>query len=184
MTEKQKMLAGELYRGTDPELLAEQRAAQTIVEQLNASPAADPEGRARLLRALLGSVGDGVTIRPRFQCDYGKHIRIGRGTFVNYDCVFLDCAPIEIGEDCQIAPGVHLYTATHPLEPEPRRAGLESALPIRIGDNVWLGGRAIVGPGVTIGANTIVGAGSVVTRDLPANVVAVGVPARVIRALT
>ncbi len=118
---------------------------------------------------------------PTFRCDYGSHITIGAGTFVNYDCVMLDVAPIRIGAACQLAPRVQLLTATHPIDPEPRRLGWESAEPITVGDNVWLGGGAIVCPGVTIGEDTVVGAGAVVTRDLPGGVVAAGVPARVIR---
>jgi maltose O-acetyltransferase len=184
MTEKEKMLAGALYRGTDPHLVREQVRGQQRVERYNASDPADRAGRRALLGELLGAVGENVTIRPRFACDYGTNIRIGRGTFINFDCVFLDCALIEIGEDVQMAPGVHLYTAQHPIEPIARRDGLEYALPIRIEDNVWLGGRVVVCPGVTIGRDTVVGAGSVVVRDLPAGVVAAGSPARVIRQVT
>lgn len=184
MTEKEKMLAGALYRGTDPELVREQIRAQQLLERYHASGPDEPGARRTILRDLLGAVGENVTIRPRFACDYGKNIRIGRGTFINFDCVFLDCALIEIGEDVQIAPGVHLYTAQHPIEPIARRDGLEYALPIRIEDNVWLGGRVVVCPGVTIGRDTVVGAGSVVVRDLPAGVVAAGAPARVIREVT
>ena len=120
-------------------------------------------------------------VRPTFRCDYGSYITIGAGTFVNYDCVMLDVAPIRIGAACQLGTGVQLLTPTHPIDPEPRRLGWESAEPITIGDNVWLGGGAIVCPGVTIGDDTVVGAGAVVTRDLPAGVVAAGVPARVLR---
>jgi maltose O-acetyltransferase len=120
-------------------------------------------------------------VTPPFRCDYGGHITIGARTFVNYDCVMLDVAPIRIGAACQLAPRVQLLTATHPIDPEPRRRGWESAEPITIGDNVWLGGGAILCPGVTIGEDTVVGAGAVVTRDLPAGVVAAGVPARVLR---
>ncbi len=134
-----------------------------------------------LLRELVGEVGEGVVVRPPFRCDYGSHIAIGARTFVNYDCLFLDVAPIRIGAACQIATRVQLVTPTHPIDPEPRRLGWEAAEPITIGDNVWLGSGVIVGPGVTIGADTVVGAGAVVTRNLPAGVVAVGVPARVHR---
>lgn len=183
-THKQKMMAGELYRGGDPELSAEQVAAQTKLEAFNASPAADPAARRRMLTALFAEYGEGCYVRPPFHCDYGYNIRMGRGTFVNFGAVFLDCNEIRIGEDVQIAPGVHIYTATHPLDPVPRRAGWESAHPVVIEDNVWLGGGVIVCPGVTIGENTVVGAGSVVTRSLPANVFAAGNPCRVIRALS
>ena len=120
-------------------------------------------------------------MRPPFYCDYGSHISIGARTFVNYDCVLLDVAPIRIGAACQLATRVELLTATHPIDPEPRRLGWESAEPIELGDNVWLGGGAVVCPGVSIGEDTVVGAGAVVTRDLPAGVVAAGVPARVVR---
>jgi maltose O-acetyltransferase len=118
-----------------------------------------------------------------FRCDYGYNVRIGANGFLNYDCVFLDCAPITIGHDAQIGPGVHVYTATHPTDPETRRSGLEYALPVTIEDNVWLGGGTIVRPGVTIGRDTVVGAGSVVTRPLPPGVVAAGSPCRVLRPL-
>jgi maltose O-acetyltransferase len=120
-------------------------------------------------------------VRPPFYCDYGSHIAIGSRTFLNYDCVLLDVAPIRIGAACQLATRVQLLTATHPVDPEPRRLGWESADPIELGDNVWLGGGAVVCPGVSIGEDTVVGAGAVVTRDLPAGVVAAGVPARVVR---
>jgi maltose O-acetyltransferase len=178
---RERMLRGELYHADDPELAAAMARAQGLMERYNATPQAEPELRDRLLRELLGEVADGVVVRPPFYCDYGSHISIGAGTFVNYDCVMLDVAPIRIGEACQVAPKVQLLTADHPIDPEPRRLGWESGAPITIGDNVWLGGGAIVCPGVSIGENTVVGAGAVVTRDLPAAVVAAGVPARVLR---
>jgi len=173
---KERMLRGELYR-VDDVLRAEGARAQALVERFNAT--ADDS----ILRALLGHVGEGVLVRPPFRCDYGSQISIGAGTFVNFDCVMLDVAPIRIGEDCQIATRVQLLTATHPIEPGPRREGWESGAPIEIGDNVWLGGGVIVCPGVTIGDDTVVGAGAVVTSDLPSGVVAFGVPARVHRAI-
>jgi maltose O-acetyltransferase len=175
------MLRGELYHADDPEIQAEAARGHDLMERFNATRASDPELRERLLRELLGEVGDGVVVRPPLWIDYGSNIAIGAGTFVNYDCVMLDVAPIRIGAACQLATRVQLLTATHPIDPEPRRAGWESAAPIAIGDNVWLGGGAIVCPGVTIGDDTVVGAGAVVTRDLPAGVVATGVPARVVR---
>jgi len=173
---KERMLRGELYR-VDDVLRAEGARAQALVERFNAT--ADDS----ILRALLGHVGEGVLVRPPFRCDYGSQISIGAGTFVNFDCVMLDVAPIRIGEDCQIATRVQLLTATHPIESGPRREGWESGAPIEIGDNVWLGGGVIVCPGVTIGDDTVVGAGAVVTSDLPSGVVAFGVPARVHRAI-
>jgi maltose O-acetyltransferase len=176
---KERMLRGELYLADDPELAADLARAQGLVERYNATPHGAQAERDRLLRELLGHVGEGVVVKPPFRCDYGTQIEIGDRTFVNYDCVMLDVAPIRIGAACQLATRVQLLTAGHPVDPEPRRDGWEFGLPITVGDNVWLGGGAIVCPGVTIGDNTVVGAGAVVTRDLPAGVVAVGVPARV-----
>ena len=178
---KERMLRGELYRFDDPELDADYARAQELVERYNATRHAELDLRNRLVRDLLGEVGDGVVIRPPFHCDYGRHIAIGARTFVNYGCLMLDVAPIRLGEACQIATAVQLLTATHPVDPEPRRLGWESAEPITIGNNVWLGGGAIVCPGVTIGNDTVVGAGSVVTGHLPAGVIAFGSPARVHR---
>jgi maltose O-acetyltransferase len=132
---------------------------------------------------LLGTLGEGAEIRPPISCDYGYQIHIGARTFINYGAVLLDVATIILGEDVQVGPNVQILTPTHPLEPEPRLAKWEAARPITIGNNVWLGGGVIICPGVTIGKNTVVGAGAVVTKDLPANVVAVGNPARVIRQL-
>ena len=180
---KERMLRGELYLAADPELVAERARAQALLERYNATADAEGDERARLLRLLLGDVGEGVVIQPTFRCDYGSNISIGAGTFVNYDCVLLDVVPIRIGAACQIATRVQLLAATHPVEPEARRAGWESGSPITIGDNVWLGGGVIVCPGVSIGDDTVVSAGSVVTRDLPSGVVAFGNPARIHRSL-
>ncbi|MCG5469044.1 sugar O-acetyltransferase [Micromonospora sp. LAH09] len=180
---KDRMLAGEPYIADDPEIIADLDRAARLMERFNTSAAADPQARLAALRDLLGELGEGTWIRPPFYCDYGWQIRIGPRSFVNYQSVFLDVAPITIGADVQIGPNVQLLTPTHPVEPGPRRDKWEAAKPITIGDNVWLGGGAIVLAGVTIGANTVVGAGAVVTRDLPANVVAVGNPARPVREL-
>jgi maltose O-acetyltransferase len=177
-SEREKMIAGELYRASDPELAAARLRAQELLVRYNASVPADARARESLLRELFGAVGDAPTVMPRFSCDYGFNIRAGRNLFVNFDCVFLDVAPITIGDDVQIAPVVQLLTATHPLDPAVRRSGLEGGKPIRIGNNVWIGGGAIVLPGVTVGDDAVIGAGSVVTRDVPAGVVVVGNPAR------
>jgi maltose O-acetyltransferase len=182
-SEKAKMLTGELYRASDRELVAERRQAQRLLARYNATAADDAAGRQTLLRELFGAIGGGADIQPRFSCDYGYNIRIGRNAFVNYNCVFLDCAAIDIGDDLQMGPAVQLYTGTHPLERELRVAGWETSAPIRIGDAVWFGGGAIVLPGVTIGDGCVIGAGSVVTRDVPAGSVAAGNPARIIRRL-
>jgi maltose O-acetyltransferase len=177
---KERMLRGEPYLADDPELVAGRRRAEELIARYNA---AAREERDALLRELLGEVGEGVVVRPPFFCDYGNYISIGAGTFLNYDCVLLDVAPIRIGAACQIASAVQILTPTHPIDPAERRAGWEAAEPITIGDNVWLGGGAIVCHGVTIGDDTVVGAGALVTRDLPAGVVAYGNPARVRRAI-
>jgi maltose O-acetyltransferase len=179
----ERMLAGDLYRADDPVLAEQNQRAMALMEAFNRSPASDGVERRRLLTELLGSFGDGSEIRPPFSCDYGYQTTVGARTFANFGLVSLDVARVSIGDDVQIGPNVQLLTATHPLEPGPRRDKWESAQPITIGDNVWLGGGVIVCPGVTIGENTVVGAGSVVTRDLPANVLAVGAPARVVRPL-
>lgn len=181
VTEKQKMLAGELYSATDPELVADHLHAQYLLDLFNATRAEAAEERRELLMELCGHFGHGSVVKPSFRCDYGYTILIGRNVFVNYDCVFLDCNRITIGDDVQIGPSVQIYTAQHPTDPEIRRSGLEYALPVAVGDNVWIGGGAILCPGVTIGADTVVGAGSVVTHDLPAGVIAAGNPCRVLR---
>lgn len=178
-SEKAKMLAGELYTGTDPELTAARSRARDLMAEINRAPSADAE--LTLLRRLLGRLGENGVIRPPFHCDYGSNIRIGRNAFINFGCVFLDCAEIEIGDDLQMAPLVQLYTPEHPLDPDTRRSGLEYARPIRIGNNVWIGGGAIILSGVTIGDDCVIGAGSVVRRDLPPGSVAVGNPAKIIR---
>ncbi|MEP0545840.1 MAG: sugar O-acetyltransferase [Rhodothermales bacterium] len=180
---RDRMLAGDQYIADDPDLKRESDRASVLTAQYNATAGDDHEGRGRLLRELLGSVGTDTVIRPPFRCDYGYRTHIGARTFANWGLVALDVGRITIGDDVQIGPNVQLLTATHPLEAGPRRAKWEGSEPVAIGDNVWLGGGVIVCPGVTIGENTVVGAGAVVVRDLPANVVAVGSPARVIRHL-
>jgi maltose O-acetyltransferase len=178
---KDRMLRGELYNGADDEMVADYARAQDLLARFNSTSHAEQAERDAILVELLGHVGDGVAVRPPFRCEYGTRVSIGAGTFINYDCVMLDVVAITIGAACQIATRVQFLTATHPVDPEPRRIGWESAAPITVGDNVWLGGGAILCPGVRIGDDTVVGAGAVVTRDLPAGVVAVGSPARVLR---
>lgn len=182
-SEKEKMLAGELYLASDEELTLERLRAREVIHRFNAAP---PGARAEadaVLRRLFGAFGEGSVVMAPFQCDYGYNIRIGRNCFANYNCVFLDVAPITIGDDVQIAPNVQLYTATHPLDAATRRAGPELGKPITIGDGAWIGGGTIVLPGVTIGAEAVIGAGSVVTRDVPPGVLAAGNPCRVIRSI-
>ena len=182
-SQRDRMIAGELYIADDPQLAADNLRALTLTREFNASDPADPKARLALLRELLGSLGDGTEIRPPLYCDYGYQTHIGARTFINFGVVLLDVATIRIGDDVQVGPNVQLLTPTHPVEAEPRRAKWEAAKPISVADNVWLGGGVIVCPGVSIGENTVVGAGAVVVRDLPANVIAVGNPAQVIRSL-
>jgi len=177
---RERMLRGELYIADDPDSAAEFARVQELLARFNGTAPGAWEERDVLLRRMLRHVGDEVVVRPPFFCEYGA-VGIGERTFINVDAVMLDVAPIEIGAACQIATRVQLLTATHPIDPEPRRIGWEYAEPITLADNVWLGGGVIVCPGVTIGQDTVVGAGAVVTRDLPAGVVAAGVPARVLR---
>jgi maltose O-acetyltransferase len=180
-TNRERMLAGDLYIADDPENARLAQRAVRLADAYHRATVADDAGARSLLVELLGTLGDDAYVKPPLFVDYGENVHIGPRTFANYNLTALDVAPITIGADCQIGPGVQLLTPTHPVEPQPRRDKLEAALPIVIGDNVWLGGGVIVCPGVTIGDNTVVGAGAVVTRDLPANVVAVGNPARVVR---
>jgi len=182
-TQKERMLAGDLYLADDPELERASRRAYRLMKEYEARYAVDRHAADDVLKELLGSVGAGVHIKPPLFVDYGSYISIGARTFANYGLVALDVARITIGEDVQIGPNVQLLTPTHPVDPEPRRAKYEAAKPIVIGNNVWLGGGAIVLPGVTIGENSVIGAGSVVTKDIPADVVAAGNPARVVRKL-
>lgn len=180
---RDKMLAGELYIADDPQLARDSRRAQRLTNQINTLDPTTPGAVRELLVELLGGFGDDSEIRPPLQCDYGSQTTVGARTFANWGLILLDVATITIGDDVQMGPNVQLLTATHPLGAGPRRDKWEAAEPITIGDNVWLGGGVIVCPGVSIGANTVVGAGSVVTRDLPTGVLAVGSPARVLREL-
>lgn len=182
-TEKEKLLAGELYIAADPELVAERLEARRLTRLYNQTLETAHELRDRLLRELFGSAGANLAVEPPFRCDYGYNIHVGENFYANFDCVFLDVMEIRIGDNCLMAPGVHLYTATHPLDPVERSAGPEYARPIRIGHNVWVGGRAVINPGVTIGDNVVIASGAIVTKDVPDNVVVGGNPAKVIKLL-
>lgn len=177
------MLAGDPYIADDPQLARESRRAVELQARYAELFPKDYDAAKQVLRELLGSVGEDVEIKAPLYVDYGTYISIGARTFINYGLTALDVAPITIGEDCQIGPNCSLLTPTHPLEPEPRRDKIESAAPIVLEDNVWLGGNVTVCPGVRIGENSVIGAGAVVTKDIPANSVAVGNPARVIKSL-
>ncbi len=176
----ERMIAGEWYR-TDAEILSIQQQRARIMEAFNACPMTDVERRRELLGELVGSAGPDAEVRPPVYVDYGSNVRIGSGVFLNNGCVLADVASITIGDDVQVGPYVQFLTPVHPVEAGPRRDKWETARPITIGDNVWIGGGAIICPGVTVGSDTVIGAGAVVTKDLPAGVVAVGNPARVVR---
>ncbi|WML26922.1 sugar O-acetyltransferase [Neobacillus sp. OS1-33] len=180
-TEKEKMVNGELYNAADPELVKERLNAQGLTRLFNQTLETDVYKRTELLKELFGTTGKSLYIEPTFRCDYGYNIHLGENFYANYDCVFLDVCEIRIGDNCFIAPGVHIYTATHPLNPTERVSGAEYGIPVNIGHNVWLGGRAVINPGVNIGNNVVVASGAVVTKDIPDNVVVGGNPAKVIK---
>ncbi|TCJ18961.1 sugar O-acetyltransferase [Flaviaesturariibacter flavus] len=181
MTEREKMLSGALNNAADEELTAERTRCRLLLHQLNGCPEDTPGLRLRVLHELLPHATPDLQIQPPFYCDYGTNIRIGKGVFINFNCVVLDVAPVSVGNRTLIGPNVQIYTATHPMEAHVRAQGLESGAPVTIGDDVWIGGSAVILPGVTIGDRSVIGAGSVVTRDVPADVFVAGNPARVIR---
>ncbi|RFB12153.1 acetyltransferase [Bacillus sp. HNG] len=180
-TEKEKMLNGELYNAADLELVQDRVNARRLTRLYNETLETDEDKRAELLKELFGSTGKNIYIEPIFRCDYGYNVHVGENFYANFDCVFLDVCEIKIGDNCFIAPGVHIYTATHPLNAQERISGAEFGIPVTIGHNVWIGGRAIINPGVTIGNNVVVASGSVVTKDVPDNVVVGGNPAKIIK---
>lgn len=180
-TEKEKMLAGELYFAADAELTQVRENARRLTRLYNGTLETELSERTALLKELFGSVGSNAYIEPSIRCDYGANIYVGDNFYANFDSVFLDVCDIKIGHNCFIAPGVHIYTATHPLDPIERTSGAEYGKPVTIGDNVWIGGRAVINPGVTIGHNAVIASGSVVVKDVPDNVVVGGNPARIIK---
>lgn len=182
-TMRQRMLDGELYIAEDPELSEMSSRARRLLYSFNMLAPDEEEQRHALIAELFGAIGPDGEVQQPFYCDYGSHIFAGEKLFVNYDCVFLDCNTITIGDHVLMAPKVQLYTATHPLDSQVRAQGWEMAYPITIGDDVWIGGGAIICPGVTVGSGSTIGAGSVVTRDIPAGVFAAGNPCHVIREL-
>ena len=182
-SEWNKMLAGELYLASDPELAVARLRARRLTRLFNRTTEEEAGRRRELLDELFAAVGARVEIEPPFHCDYGTQIRVGEGFYANFGAIILDCNRVTIGRDVKLGPRVQLLTAYHPTDPKTRATGRELAAPLTIGDNVWIGAGAILGPGVTIGSGVTIGAGSVVTRDVPANVVAAGVPCRVIRRL-
>jgi maltose O-acetyltransferase len=182
-TEREKMLAGEPYDALDKELSDLRIKARKLTNEFNGTAPAPESKRREIINVLFGKAGPKILIEPPFRCDYGKNIEVAGEFYVNFGCVILDCALVKIGRHVLLGPNVHIYTATHPIDPKQRMDDVEMALPVTIGDNVWVGGGSIINPGVTIGENSVIGSGSVVTKDIPANVVAVGNPCRVIKKL-
>ncbi len=184
MSEKEKMLSGQMYfAGNSGELFDERLRCKKLCQEYNNLPIEDLDARKNLLKELLGSVKENYHIEPSFYCDYGYNITLGENFYSNRNLVILDPARVTFGDNVFIGPNCGFYTATHPLDAETRNKGLESALPITVGNNVWFGGNVAVMPGVTIGDNVVIGAGSVVTKDIPSNVVAVGNPCEVLKTL-
>lgn len=182
-TEREKMLAGALYRALDPELTALRTRCRELLYDLNHSREADVQLRRHIFTDLFGAGGDTVWIEPPFYCDYGGNIMLGQNVYMNFNCVILDVTPVKIGSSVLFGPNVQLYTATHPLDAAARSSGQEFGKPITIGDQVWVGGSAIILPGVTIGSRVVIGAGAVVTKDLPDDVFAAGNPCKIVRRL-
>jgi len=182
-TERDKMLAGELYNPVDPELVVARQRARDLCQELNLTRESQIDERRRILTQLFGAGGDSVWMQPPFYCDYGSNIQLGMRAYFNFNCVVLDVSPVRIGDYSMFGPAVQIYTATHPMNAELRRKQ-EFSKPIEIGSDVWVGGAAIICPGVRIGSRSVIGAGSVVTRDIPDGVFAAGNPCRVIRDIT
>lgn len=180
-TEKEKMLAGMLYNGLDPELARARAESRKLQMELDGLPSDQEEKRREALGRLFGSCGPSAIVEPGFRCDYGSNIHVGRDFFANVNCTILDVCEVRIGDSCLLAPGVIISTAAHPVDPALRAAKLELGKPITIGNNVWIGAAAVINPGVQIGDNAVIGSGSVVTKDVPANAVVAGNPARILR---
>lgn len=179
-SEKDKMLAGELYRADAPELIADRAATAAWLARYNATSPGNTAESWAILNERLATIGNGTVVRQPFYCDYGYNIRVGADVFLNFDCVILDVVSVVIGDGAQIGPAVQIYAADHPRDPAARRAGLEFGRPVYIGRNAWIGGGAILLPGVSVGDNAIVGAGSVVTRDVSAGATVAGNPTRMV----
>lgn len=180
-SEKEKMIAGLYYYPSDKELAKGRENSRKILNKISAIPYQNETERKKLFRELFAKTGNDFFIENTFICDYGFNIFLGENAYANFNCIFLDAAPIYIGKNVMLAPAVKLFTSTHPIEHDLRNSGIEFAKSITIGDNVWIGGGAIINPGVTIGKNSVIGSGSVVTKNIPANVVAAGNPCKVIR---
>lgn len=184
MNQKERMLSGLPYKAWLDGLTEERNACKQKIYEFNMLPPAQYQKRTELLKALLGKTGEEIHIEAPFHCDYGWNIEVGENFYANYNLTVLDVGKVTIGKNAQIAPNVSIYTAGHPVHPDSRNSGYEYGIPITIGDNVWIGGNTVILPGVTIGNNVVIGAGSVVSKDLPDDVIAVGNPCRVIRKIT
>ncbi|UOR13564.1 sugar O-acetyltransferase [Halobacillus amylolyticus] len=182
-TEKEKMINGELYNPSDKELAGERARARSLVRSFNETSEVEEEKRLSLLKKLFGSTGEQIYVESTFRCDYGYNIHVGENFYANFDCTILDGGRVTIGENCMIAPGVHIYTNTHPVGAEERVTEIEYTKSVTIGDHVWIGGRAVINPGVIIGNNAVIASGAVVIKDVPDNVVVGGNPARIVRKL-
>ncbi|WP_186576987.1 sugar O-acetyltransferase [Aquibacillus kalidii] len=182
-TEREKMLDSEMYNPSDAELVEGRKEARRLVRLYNQTLVTETDKRMELLKKLLGSTGEYIKMEPNIRFDYGCNTYVGENFFANFDCTILDVCEVRIGDNCMLAPGVQIYTATHPIDPTERNSGKEYGKPINIGNNVWIGGSAIINPGVTIGDNVVIASGAVVTKDVPNSVVVGGNPARVIKEL-
>jgi len=183
-SEKEKMLSGRPYRASVIELEKERQRSRLLIHQYNQLLPGETFQQQRILSELLGTVGKKLVIEPPFRCDYGYNIHVGENFYANFNLVILDCAEVTIGKNALIGPDVGIYTAGHPVHPELRDQEYEFALPVKIGDSVWIGGHVVINPGVTVGDHVVVGSGSVVTKDIPPGVIAIGNPCRVIRKIT
>ncbi len=182
MTEKEKMLAGEYYKSMEDTVLVEERKkVKDLCYQYNSLSPYEEEKKTNLIKQMFGKTGENIIVEPSFYCDYGYNIEVGENFYMNHNCVILDCNKVVFGDNVLVGPNCSFYTPLHPMDAETRNTGVEKALPITVGNNVWFGGSVTVLPGVTIGDNAVIGAGSVVTKDIPANTLAVGNPCKVVR---
>lgn len=181
MSEKEKMINGEIYDPGDTELVNDRRNARKMTRMYNQTTEDEKERRILMLKSLLGTTGQNLSMEPNIRFDYGYNTHVGENFYANFDCTILDVSEVHIGDNCMLAPGVQIYTAAHPIDPEERISGVEFAKKVTIGDNVWIGGSAVINPGVTIGDNVVVASGAVVVKDVPDNVIVGGNPARIIR---
>lgn len=183
MTEKERMISGEMYNPMDPQLVEDRFKARLLFQEINTIKDTDKVKRDATFYKLLNHAKEGLWIEPPFYCDYGYNIKVGKNVFMNFNCCILDVAEVKIGDNCMLGPNVQIYTATHPLESKERNSGREFAIPISIGKNVWIGGNSVINPGLTIGNNVVIGSGSVVTKSFPDNVFIAGNPAKIIKSI-